>query len=102
PLRDPRELPSLPTRRSSDLANGATRDQMTNVLHLPADRAKGLEAGDLGRFYTRPGRPYALAVANALWGQKGLSWRPEFRARQQGDRKSTRLNSSHRTISYAV
>jgi serpin B len=68
---------------TADGANGATRDEMTKVLHLPADRAKGLAAGDLGRFYTRPGRPYELAVANALWGQKGFSWRPEFLARQK-------------------
>jgi serpin B len=66
---------------TADGANGATRDQMTKVLHLPADRDKGLAAGDLGRFYTRPGRPYELALANALWGQQGFPWRPEFLAR---------------------
>jgi serine protease inhibitor len=56
---------------------------MTKVLHLPADRAKALAAGDLGRFYARPGRPYELAVANAIWGQKGFPWRPEFLTRQK-------------------
>src|SRR5262245_60380210 len=68
----------------ADGANGATRDEMTRVLHLPADRAKGLAAGDLGRFYARPGRPYELAVANALWGQKGFPWRPGAAARLEG------------------
>src|SRR5689334_14988956 len=68
---------------TADGASGATRDEMTKVLHLPADRVKALAAGDLGRFYARPGRPYELAVANALWGQKGFPWRPEFLARQQ-------------------
>ena len=56
----------------------ATRDQMTKVLHLPADEAKALASGDLGRFYAAGGKPYELSVANALWGQKGLPWRPEF------------------------
>jgi serpin B len=69
---------------TADGANGTTRDEMTKVLHLPADRAKGLAAGDLGRFYARPGRPYQLAVAYCLWGQKGFSWRPESVARLTG------------------
>jgi len=69
---------------TADGANGATRDEMTRVLHLPADRAKGLAAGDLGRFYARPGRPYELAVANALWGQKSIPWRPGAAARLVG------------------
>jgi serpin B len=69
---------------TADGANGATRDQMAKVLHLPADRDKGLAAGDLARFYARPGRPYELAVANSLWGQKGFPWRPESLARLKG------------------
>jgi serpin B len=58
-------------------AKGATRDQMVKVLHLPADE-KMLAAGDIGRFYGHPRKDYELSVANALWGRKGFSWRPEF------------------------
>ncbi len=62
-------------------AKGTTRDQMVKVLHLPADPEKALAVGDLGRFYAGGGKkPYELAVANALWGQKGFPWRPEFLA----------------------
>ena len=59
-------------------AKGNTRDQMVKVLHLPAEEAKMLAAGDLGRFYGHPRKDYELSVANALWGRKGFPWRPEF------------------------
>jgi serpin B len=68
---------------AADGANGPTRDQMVKALHLPAERGKALSAGDLARYYGRPGRPYELAVANALWGQKGFPWKPAFVARQK-------------------
>src|SRR5262249_6555062 len=35
-------------------------------------------SGDLGRFYAYPRADYRLSIANALWGQKGFPWRPEF------------------------
>jgi serpin B len=69
---------------TADGANGTTRDEMIKVPHLPADRAKALAAGDLARFYSRPGRPYELAVATALWRQKGVPWRPGAAARLTG------------------
>ena len=59
-------------------AKGTTREQMVKVLHLPTDDAKALAAGDLGRFYAQPRKTYELAVANALWGQKGRPWRADF------------------------
>jgi serpin B len=68
---------------TADGANGATRDEMVNALHLPADRTAALFAGDLGRFYTGTGKPYQLSVANALWGQTGYPFRPDFLSRQQ-------------------
>ena len=64
-------------------AKGNTRDEMVKVLHLPADEAKALATGDLGRFYAHPRTSYELSVANALWGQKGFPWRPEFLALQK-------------------
>ena len=39
-----------------------------------------------------------LELSNATWQAKGKFWK----FRQQPDRKSTRLNSSHANISYAV
>src|SRR5687768_18152723 len=72
---DHRDLPSFPTRRSSDLdrighlvARGGPGGSRTRFT--PADRARGLRRGPLPR--------------------------------ARGDRKSTRLNSSHGYISYAV
>lgn len=61
-------------------ARGTTRDQMAGVLHLPADPAKHLAAGDLGRYYGHPRKDYELATANALWGATGWPWRPEWLA----------------------
>ena len=63
-------------------AKGNTRDQMVKALHLPADDAKALAAGDLGRYYGHPRKAYEMSVANALWGQKGFPWRPEWLATQ--------------------
>ncbi len=59
-------------------AKGTTRDEMVKVLHLPADEGRMLAAGDLGRFYDHPRTDYEFSVTNALWGQTGFSWRPEF------------------------
>jgi serpin B len=59
-------------------ARGTTRDEMVKVLHLAADAQKALAAGDLGQFYAHPRRDYELAVANAIWGQRGFPWRAEF------------------------
>jgi serpin B len=59
-------------------ARGATRDEMVKALRLSADEKKAAAAGDLGRFYAHPRKDYELSVANAVWGQKGYPWRPEF------------------------
>src|SRR2546427_8880278 len=42
------------------------------------------------------------AVLAAAIGCMGLAWMPDFLAADALDRKSTRLNSSHSQISYAV
>ena len=67
---------------TADGAKGVTRDEMVRVLHLPADPEKALAAGDVGRFYAAGGEGYELVAANALWGQKGFPWRPDFLDRQ--------------------
>src|SRR5437762_7204662 len=90
-----RDLHSFPTRRSSDLV---------------------LVPGDMGRYsYVLRGTDKALAETfgstchgagrlmsrtAAVKAARGRSIERELAA--QGDRKSTRLNSSHRCISYAV
>src|SRR3712207_7400712 len=43
--------------------------------------------------------PESTAIARRYWERAGVSSRIELRL---GDRKSTRLNSSHANISYAV
>jgi serpin B len=58
-------------------ARGKTRDEMLKVLHLPDDD-RMLASGDLARFYTHPRPEFELSIANALWGQKGFPWRPEW------------------------
>jgi serpin B len=62
-------------------AKGKTRNEILRVLHLPPDD-RSLASGDLSRYFTHPRKDYELAVANAIWGQKGHGWRPEWIAVQ--------------------
>ncbi|MBN9520769.1 serpin family protein [bacterium] len=78
-------------------AKGATRDQTVTVLHLPAEEQKAGASGDLGRFYAHPREDYELSVANALWGQKGYPWRPEFL-----DLQRTRFGAGFREADFAT
>src|SRR5206468_12737329 len=87
---DHRDLRSFPTRRSSDLA--------LELGQAPADVAlqvgqAGLEAGLVGEEVAQPVELTAGQVA-------GLP--VAFQVGRVADRKSTRLNSSHDQISYAV
>src|SRR2546422_6437688 len=77
-IRRPPRSTLFPTRRSSDLA------------------------GPPGRVIVRPSR--VVNVAPPLGGSAACSLPPSLRAvsAPRGDRKSTRLNSSHGYISYAV
>src|SRR5204862_6168219 len=78
-----RDLHSFPTRRSSDL------DKHLNVearLDIPAQRERSASQADEAR---------ALTVRRSNAGVRRVEILP-------GDRKSTRLNSSHVEISYAV
>src|SRR5438309_9960414 len=74
-------LHSFPTRRSSDLSAGQGRR---------AAICWGRQASELRQ------RPICLGPA---WKQSRAAGR---RGRRTADRKSTRLNSSHSSISYAV
>jgi serpin B len=70
-------------------ARGETLAEMTKVLHLP-DTGAQAAVGDLLRgLQAAPGAKYELAIANALWGQKGLPFRQEFQAATQKDYGAT-------------
>src|SRR5690606_40168367 len=78
---DQRDLLSFPTRRSSDLT-----DILLSILHLAFMGLVGLRACQI-----------------ISTGKRQQLLRAHFRMQQlMGDRKSTRLNSSHVKISYAV
>ena len=62
-------------------ARGETAEQMAGTLHFTAspERLHGAFRALVGQINGRgEDRPYTLAVANALWGQEGDPFRPEF------------------------
>jgi len=63
-------------------AKGKTREEMLQVLHLP-NTEQSLASGDLSRYFTHPRKDFELSVANAIWGQKGRDWPPEWLALQK-------------------
>src|SRR5207248_11175281 len=92
----PRTPPSSPTRRSSDLRRQVGVDDGSPVV-TPSPGLAGHNTGD--RLYRAALTGLALSLPLlllALVFELGASAWPAI------DRKSTRLNSSHRTISYAV
>src|SRR5690606_42133464 len=98
PPRPPRPLHSFPTRRSSDLAASLTTlpllPRLVFLVVGPAVDVKliALQAGTFGRAFAARFAPLTFAVAVGCAVVAGLVL----------DRKSTRLNSSHVKISYAV
>src|SRR5207248_6324006 len=88
---DHRDLHSFPTRRSSDLEMENTRG-----VRPRADAEEHVAQLRDGRI-----RQHALDVPLLEGDRRGEQGRERAHA-GYGDRKSTRLNSSHRTISYAV
>src|SRR5690348_17805242 len=78
------DLPSFPTRRSSDLADAAVAGRHEAVVHVAGG------AVDVPAEQVRVELPQLLSV-------RAHHLEPDHR-----DRKSTRLNSSHPSISYAV
>src|SRR5204863_10159393 len=94
---DHRDLPSFPTRRSSDLGLSASTMSVSRIYLV----------GFMGSGKTTVGRRLAKKLG---WKFIDLDEEIERRARrtvadifrQAPDRKSTRLNSSHVEISYAV
>src|SRR5206468_11202141 len=86
------DLPSFPTRRSSDLLHAALRPQTAGSLLRRSLQAALRRSEDAAE--GQAGRP-----ENRQAGKEGPDG---LRVRTQRDRKSTRLNSSHDQISYAV
>src|SRR5690606_41530991 len=91
PSRHGRLLPRFPTRRSSDL--GANVDSKPHHL---------VQFARLGAIYAHD----VLRRSNPRVGLLNIGEEPEkgdeLAVEAHGDRKSTRLNSSHVKISYAV
>src|SRR5205814_9122831 len=92
-----RDLLSFPTRRSSDLLRvRRAADGEEHAVAFDRLAAIGAHAGTFLR-RTRGGDARAEGERDALLLERALRF-----LREAGDRKSTRLNSSHLGISYAV
>src|SRR5207248_10877655 len=95
-----RHLHSFPTRRSSDLSK-CSHESAIGI----ADQQFWLPAADLKRIAVKETAIVVVkaeSVARSQWnGAIGLTQEEQISVLDE-DRKSTRLNSSHRTISYAV
>src|SRR5690606_40866268 len=93
--------PAFPTRRSSDLERpprGADADRL-------ADSAAGLQTvlqGNALIEYELRESPTAARLRGAARDLSEREFREAFALLRAVDRKSTRLNSSHVKISYAV
>src|SRR5439155_26167932 len=88
--RYPRHLHSFPTRRSSDLY------PLLMFVDRPTDSILVISRSDLLANANSSGISTALISTS-----DALSY-ASYSTQLQGDRKSTRLNSSHVAISYAV
>src|SRR5207249_12023853 len=90
-----RNLHSFPTRRSSDLSG--------KRICAVAQKRSGTRSKAARRAAKKP-RSIRISLFNRQTYRKRDSTMPRFtaRAKESGDRKSTRLNSSHVSISYAV
>src|SRR5690606_42160715 len=96
---DPGDLHSFPTRRSSDLPTW--RDVPATVLGMVKLLASAPSGRDTGRADAALDRVLAHPLMR-LPGARRSMRRLVERVRTGVDRKSTRLNSSHVKISYAV
>ena len=67
-------------------AKGQTARELAETLHFP-EQAGAMDSGfaELRKRFDAGGeeRPYQLSTANALWGQQGLAYRPEFLKRAE-------------------
>src|SRR5207244_12581032 len=97
-----RDLPSFPTRRSSDLVDGGWVINGTKIWTSGAAEATHI----LGLFRTSENKHAGLTQFIIDCNTPGMAISPiAFIDGSRDfceDRKSTRLNSSHQIISYAV
>src|SRR5690606_41278187 len=88
--RDHHDLASFPTRRSSDLARSLERGPSRTGASRPSRRRRQRATGTPSANRVTPSPRATLSIACRGHGPP------------RADRKSTRLNSSHVKISYAV
>src|SRR5205085_9788930 len=97
----PRDLHSFPTRRSSDLLGVISQAAETETLAASLDGNDGVYfVPALTGLGSPHWDPYARGTIVGLTRGNGRAHLA--RAALEADRKSTRLNSSHSQISYAV
>src|SRR5207244_10163419 len=100
--RDIRHRPSLPTRRSSDLEEAVRLARATGDVWNEGWALGSLGRAALGRGALDDARAALEAGHSVAHQQSQLTALTAFILNLLGDRKSTRLNSSHQIISYAV
>src|SRR5207248_11756321 len=88
--------PTFPTRRSSDLSRSPKPTHSREGSHRSPKPPRSRE----GSYRSPEPSDFRCARDGHQLSSRGV--RRCVRANRTGDRKSTRLNSSHRTISYAV
>src|SRR5690606_41344718 len=98
---DTRDLSSSPTRRSSDLGMTDAKQGLRLALCRPSGIA-GVPRAFRGPAEFRPMAGGASGLAGSGDDRIEEQIAPEIDQRRILDRKSTRLNSSHVKISYAV
>src|SRR5690606_39907752 len=95
---DHRDLPSFPTRRSSDLLGLLGIEPQQRQVRIRRLDLRPV-AADLAQQPAFRGEMVACLAENAVDDVEAVGTAIEG---ERGDRKSTRLNSSHVKISYAV
>src|SRR5207248_8306836 len=96
----PPHLPSFPTRRSSDLGfQLRSVDFKRDGLHNEVNANHHAEISFMSYNDSLEALQWSRCHADTLSNSQMRKW---LSSAIKQDRKSTRLNSSHRTISYAV
>src|SRR5207248_11695595 len=95
-------LHSFPTRRSSDLSNPRIDNQMSELKSLSKEAIPAaLEKAERYRLLNEPGEAESICLDILKADPENQQAIITLLLALTEDRKSTRLNSSHRTISYA-
>src|SRR5205807_4358880 len=97
-----RGLPSFPTRRSSDLDFQMVRALLKSYEGTPRDAVLFFKDAIAERKFNNEVAAHYGLVAALLRAQDFKGAQAELAELEKTDRKSTRLNSSHLVISYAV